>query len=251
MLKDLFLILFRPKDTLEKVLFENNMRRSWGATWVLTGIMVLAVLVSMIFQMSISTANPNMTVNGELVPVNLGEVKTMVVIISLVVAVVSIGVYPLMRLLFAWFVRMGLRISAGNSYPRDPQERQEKGKLLQLIHPYTLAIQVWPGLILSLIMLFFVKDLPQNMVEMSDPEFATKFITLMLVCVIMGIISLGLYVYLIVVRVMAIKRIYNVSGSQAFWGPFLIYALFSVVPYLLITIGAVILGVALGMHSAP
>ncbi|MGZ4123150.1 MAG: hypothetical protein ACXVOI_08065, partial [Tumebacillaceae bacterium] len=74
---------------------------------------------------------------------------------------------------------------------------------------------------------------------------------LMLVCVIMGIISLGLYVYLIVVRVMAIKRIYNVSGSQAFWGPFLIYALFSVVPYLLITIGAVILGVALGMHSAP
>jgi hypothetical protein len=254
MFKDLFSIIFRPQQTLDKVLFEKNNHRSWMATWGLLLVSSLTMLIYLIIVFSQKTLSSELT--PEMDGLSRGILWVFVLIGWLVLTALSAGVMVLMRILFAWFVRMGLLISASDQYPTDPSERREKGKMLQLIHPYTLSIQFWPSAILTILMMVVMgimfKD-PQGLTDdMAARMAAGQLIIFVIVYILTLVISLGSYIYMIVVRVMAIKQIYNISGPRAFWGPFLIYFLFTVIPYLVLIIFSIIIGISLassGMHN--
>lgn len=243
MFKDLLTIFLHPQRTLDKVLFEEDMRRSWKGTWWLV---LLSSIATLFYLLMVFSQTP---LQHELTPdmdgLSRGILWVFVLIGWVVLSAVSAGIMCLMRILFAWFVRMGLRVSAGDQYPTDPAERRAKGKLLQLIHPYTLSIQLFPSAILTIVMSFVMGHLLPSF-RTENPIVGEKavgeVILFMIVYILLLVISLGSYVYMIVVRVFAIQKIYNVSGARAFWGPFLIYFLFTVIPYVMLIIFTIIIG---------
>ena len=236
MFRNLFMILFRPGKTLDRLLEERNHRQSWGATWFLIGINALFVFfIGLYFfrfvnqLIALDTMEDDMT--GGLVAVIFG--------VGMIATVIGLTVYyVLSRFLFSWIVRLGLRISASDKYPRDPQERREHGKLLRMIQPYTQWIVTLPTLLfLTAFLVMFDFDVLLDAIDpitgeiYPDSDMFMTFMSWVFGYLFFLLIVFVMYVYMIVVRTMAAKRIYSISGTQAFWGPFLIYFLIYFVLY--------------------
>ncbi|MBL0386508.1 hypothetical protein JJB07_07590 [Tumebacillus sp. ITR2] len=230
--KHLIAILFRPRKTLERVLTERRLDRSRGTTWLLIGLNVLVMFVFAVFFFRFVDRNrePAFYFEEELLAhLAMWVVFGGLLIGSLTYALVTLG---LGRVFFSWIVRIGLRISAHDHYPTDPEHRKENGRLLRLIHPYTTWINFWPKL-LSILLAPLLLLLP-GYAMMLDPEapihlapsamVATYWVTLGLWCVFI-FLQVGMWVYMIIARTIAIQKIYGIGAGQAFWGPLLLYGL--------------------------
>ncbi|PWK11226.1 hypothetical protein [Tumebacillus permanentifrigoris] len=235
MLTNLFSIMFRPNVTLNRLLEQRKFGRSWGTTWFLIGLNVLVMFIFAIFLFRFIESHraPEMYPPYELsTRVVLWGIFAVLLIGGTVQAILYFG---LGRILFSWIVRLGLHISAGRNYPQDPYERADKGRLLAMVHPYTTWISHWPMLLLTLCssLLFLM---PGLMSLLEDAEFGTKvdrqaelqvtivFLILILI-LIWNLVQFGMWIYMIIVRTIAIQKIYGIGAGQAFWGPFLIYFL--------------------------
>ncbi|ARU61850.1 hypothetical protein CBW65_13035 [Tumebacillus avium] len=223
----LYKILFRPAATLDDLLFEGDQKRSWRATNVLAITDTLLVLVFLAGMAILYLAGSGIATvpYSEIFPIS----KTL--LITILVASVPLSFlcswvfHALARYCFAWIVRTGLRISAWGQYPRDRQEQAEKARQLQLIQPYTAWVNWMPSQLSNL--LYGVSMFVGAFVAMTGNTALTVIWSI--VSIVLGLISymvpLGSYIYMIIVRVMAIQKIYGISGARAFWGPFLIYVL--------------------------
>ncbi|PWK11227.1 hypothetical protein [Tumebacillus permanentifrigoris] len=218
---DLITILFKPKRTLEKLLMERDMKRSWRATWT---IIVLYAVLNLIYflvgreqlispftRMSrgfgLDTAS-----NGVSLALALG-VWAVVTLYLLVDTILS-------RFGWEWFARMGIRMVGGQQYAAlSPEEKRERGRLMQLIHPYTLSGVVIASFIGGMISLLSMQT------SMAAGESGVGAILLQLIgSGIAFLLSIGSVVLMIVQRVFAVQQVYGVSGARAFWGPFIPYA---------------------------
>jgi hypothetical protein len=241
--RDLFLILFRPSQTLDRLLEEGDMGKSWKATWTLVAVTCLSVLlmvpVMLLFSQTQYPAEgpfrdlPVMAAGG-LILISLALLMAAFMIVYLVLA----------RYVFAWMVRAGLRLVAGDRYPASEAERQEKGRLVELIQPYTLAILMWPQLLTYL--LYLLAAVALSVSEGDNGQLAPMIFSMvmMLVAVLLYVASIGAQIYMIVVRVMAIKKIYKVSTSKAFFGPMLMYLIPGAVLFVLMMIVFVLISFA-------
>lgn len=233
MLKHVFSIFFRPQRTLDRLLEERNHGQSWGATFLLIGLHALLLfLFGIFFSRSLTDA-------FELMPGGFAstdaEIMSWVMIGVFVVTILATAVFILLsRFFFAWFVQLGLWIVASRQM-RETENRGEKARLLRLVQPYTLWIMMFPTLLLSLLVpLFFDMGAFFEAVMMSEMEGTDELPDEMLPAMIgmlvwsgvSNLVSFGMYIYQVIVRVIAIRKIYdNVSVAQAFFGPFIIYAL--------------------------
>lgn len=230
MIRNLFMILFRPGKTLDRLVEERKYGQSWGATWTLVGVGTLfTFFISLLFfrmvnqLVELDPMSEEMTGGRVMIPFIIGIVFS---VIGLIIT------FTLGRFFFSWIVMLGLRISASEQYPRDPAERRERARMLRMIHPYTLWIYTVPTLLVSLLLLVPL-DLtvmldfadPMTGEYYLDPDAMTTMMGWVVGYLLVMLISFAMYVYMIVVRTMGIKRIYSISGTQAFWGPFLIYFL--------------------------
>jgi hypothetical protein len=236
MLRNLFAILFRPGKTLDRLLENRSYKQSWGATWFLIGINALFLFFTGLYFFRFVTqliAFDPMSddVSGGLLAMFFG--------LGLFGGILGLIVYyVLSRFFFSWIVRLGLRISASGDYPQDPQERRERGRLLRMVHPYTQWIVTLPSLLLAAVfLLLFDVDMLLEAIDpitgeiYEDSGMFLTFMSWMVGYVFFLILMFAAYVYMIIVRVMAVKRIYSISGTQAFWGPFLIFFLIYFVVY--------------------
>lgn len=253
MLSHLFWIFFKPNRTLDRLLEERKNGQSWGVTWLLAGLTIASGLYYVwliwdLFHTMVAMEGaeaPEM----EFLLVMLGSVFGATVLYSLIF-------YPLSRYFFAWLVQLGLRMVAGDEYPADREERRENGLLLRLIQPYTAWVFVLPNLMIGLAVLLLM-DMGSMMEQMQMAEmegsgempaaFMGAFVGVMVLSVIGQIVQIGTLVYQVILRVMAIKKIYHVSTAKAFWGPALAYLiayLLLVVLIVLVVVGVTMIGMA-------
>lgn len=223
----LYKIFFRPAATLDDLLFEGDQKKSWRATNALAITDTVLVLVFLAGMAILYLAGSGIATvpYSEIFPIS----KTL--LITIVVASVPLSFlcswvfHALARYCFVWIVRAGLRISAWGQYPRDRQEQTEKARQLQLIQPYTAWVSWMPSQLSNL--LYGVSMFVGALVAMTGNTALTVIWSI--VSIVLGLLSymvpLVSYIYMIIVRVMAIQKIYGISGARAFWGPFLIYAL--------------------------
>lgn len=231
MFQHLFNIFIRPKQTLDAVLIEHDGKKSWAATWFIVG--AYAVVLFLVFSTLFRSLNvlfdaaanrPAETASGlPMFYATLGVVLAVLYVIAQIVG----G-----RYLWAWFVQLGLMISANDHLPRDSEERRIKGERLRLIHPYTTWISELPYLLVALgALLFLSSDAWERFIDSlafaNDPDLFESMLNFMFGLFLYGLVAqiflLGMTVYMTIVRVIAIMRIYRITASQAFWGPFLIY----------------------------
>ncbi|MBL0386507.1 hypothetical protein JJB07_07585 [Tumebacillus sp. ITR2] len=236
---DFFKIIFKPNATLDKLLTERSMRKSWQATWLIVG--VSAVFYLLLFLLGGSKAfAPYEFMNEQLGLFD--STKSITLAISLVVWFLTV-VWLLIdsvlsRFWFAWYVRMGLRMVGGETYATlTPSEKSEKSRLVQLIQPYTYSICLLVGFLGTLLSLLVLPE-KQPFTEGVDP---TQVIVQMLGSSVTSILSLGAIAYSIVQRVFAIRKIYGVSGAKAFWGPFIPYAISFVLIFLVVVVFFILL----------
>lgn len=261
MFRNLFGILFRPNRTLERLLEQRKFGQSWGATWFLVAINALMMfLIGIFFSREVTdmyTLFPELLILMDLDPEGVEYLSLGIMVMIAVSALIFTPLYfVLSRFFFAWIVQLGVRISASQQYPRDPEERREKAKLLRLIQPYTLWIYVLAVVIWSLFLPFvmdfsmlFESALMAEAAEEVPSEFYSWFFGVMLLGMVASLIQLVLLVYMLVVRVIAIKKIYNISGSQAFWGPFLVYFLLNIGLFILSIVFMLINTILMGESS--
>lgn len=240
LLRNLFSILFRPQKTVDRLLEERKFGQSWGATWFLIGINLLVMVL-----LGVWLTGEISDFSSLLDPADEGIVDASVIaliwgvggVISLISIVLS---FILSRFFFKWLVVLGIRMVASREYPTDPAERREKGRLVELIQPYTMWIYVVASLV-SVLFLPLVFDMSSfvEMIEMTemggDPgtDSVMMFIGLFIWSAIVQLIALGLFIYMIIVRVFALKKIYNISAAKAFFGPFITYLIVYVVFFIL------------------
>lgn len=245
LLRSLFRIFYRPQVTLEELLQERRYVRSWGATSWLVITNVLAVLLLSVFVLHKMTdllrAAGEMPHSREaLLALSSSFTLTMTKVFLMAVVQFVGG-----RYVFGWIVKLGLRMVASGEYPQDPEERSEKASLVHLIHPYTRWMQELPSLLSSVALTLMVALTPlPDVNSLSDDglqELVAKYVILLMIwMVISGIVSFSMWVYMIVVRTSAIQKIYRVSAAQAFWGPFLMYAMLYFLAFLVFGIWLVI-----------
>lgn len=251
LLKSLISIVFAPNVTLSRLLEERKFGRSWGTTWFLIGMnmLVMFILLVFLFRMMNTYREPTFYWQDELT--DRFVLWVIFAFLTLGGLVQSVLLYVLGRVCFAWIIRLGLRISAAAQYPQDPEERREKGRLLSLIHPHTLWISHWPYLIGLLLapLLFLLPGFRQFLNKSESGAFmnetAVMQITLVLgiLLLVWQLVQFGMWVYMIVVRTIAIQKIYGIGAGQAFWGPFLVY-------FLLYFAGAVFYAMVLVLSAA-
>jgi hypothetical protein len=244
LIRNLFMILFRPNTTVDRLLEERKHGQSWGATWFLIGLHLLILfLVGVFFAPGLKEVFELLEDEGGGEGLASSLLIGTFVGLGIVAVIVTILYFVLSRFFFQWLVVLGLRMVASSEYPKDPAERREKGRLLTLIQPYTLWIYMLSTFLpLPFLPLLFDMSVFVEMIELSamgmdtgdqEAQFAGMFISFLLWCIVAQILSLGLYIYMIIVRVMAIKKIYNISTAKAFFGPFLTYLLLYVILFLL------------------
>ncbi|HEU4964904.1 MAG TPA: hypothetical protein VFV52_13750 [Bacilli bacterium] len=243
---NLFWIFFRPNRTMDRILEERRNGQSWGVTWLLLGLNLAVSLLMCWYVWRIGDVIGSAAEN-EVASSMLGGLFLIPVIVGIIV---SIAFYPLSRYFFAWFVQLGLKVSAGRSLPEEREERREAAYLLRLIQPYTLWVLLFPNLLVAA-GLFLTIDIPglmeqsitAGMAGAKEPpaELFQTMMGMMIWSLIAQVMQLGMLIYILVQRTFAIKKIYRVSGAQAFWGPFLIYFLSYVLLFLLYIVGIVLL----------
>jgi hypothetical protein len=255
--------MFTPNVTLARLLEERKFGRSWGATWLLIGLSVLVMFVFAIFLFRFVSSHrePMMYLPDEL---DTRWLMLGVFALLLIGATVqSILYFVLGRVLYSWIIRLGLRISAGRSYPQDPYERADKGRLLALTHPYTSWISYWPTLLLPLFLslLFLMPGFASilNGAEYGKPvdELGAQQFVLVIGIFFLCyyLVQFGMWIYMIVVRTISIQKIYGIGAGQAFWGPFLVYFLLYFAGFLLYVVvfivGTILGGGPLDPGNAP
>lgn len=230
------MILFRPQETVDRLLAKPKFGQSWGATWFLVGINLLMVfLIGIWFSAEFMDVMELTDSTGE--PLMEATATTALLLFWGIFAVIS-GLTVLIstilsRFFFKWLVILGIRIVASKEYPTDPAERREKGRLVELIQPYTMWIYMVSMVITTpFLPLFFdlnsmIEILEINEMGGMDDRTGADLARLLFGFFIWGaitqLISLGLYIYMIIVRVIALRKIYNISIAKAFFGPFLTY----------------------------
>ncbi len=248
------MILFRPQATVDRLLEERKTGQSWGATWFLVGINLLCLAVVGIFFSIKFNELFEMADQVALEPLDLTVLYVSMGIIGVFALVGIVLTYVLARFFFEWLVVLGLRMVAANEYPTDPAERLEKRRLLALIQPYTAWIYVLASVLtLPLIPLFFDLSSFIDLVEqsemglLSDDEIGADFAMIIIKLIIWSaatqLLSLALFVYMIIVRVLAIKKIYNISAVKAFFGPFITYVILYFILFALYLFFVIVVGV--------
>ncbi|KEO83931.1 hypothetical protein [Tumebacillus flagellatus] len=237
-MSDMFNILFKPRVTIDKLLAERNMKRSWQATWWITGVTVLFNLLLYLlggekilapYQRFADAFGWDFSQNGRV---------GMVLGFWVLSAIYQVIFMVLSRFWFAWYVRMGIRMVGGPSYAQlSPEEKGEQARLVQLIHPYTYTIMLIGSILGGLLTLAVLPSAP----SFGTQPDATHLVATMLGSSVSSLISLGSIAYCIVLRVFAIRKIYGVSGAKAFWGPFIPYAITYFLIFLVIIAAVVIL----------
>jgi hypothetical protein len=231
---NLFLIMFRPQRTLDRLIEERKYGQSWAATFTLIGLNALLMFLFGVYISRTFRGLMEMIPSGVMEP-GEAEIMSWMMIGFFVVGILfsAVGII-LSRFFFGWFVQLGLWIVAARKM-RETENRAEKARLLRLVQPYTMGILMIPWAFLSFVVpLFF--DLPtlfEAMVndELQDndeltAELLPSFTGIMIWSLLSNLVQLGLIVYQVIVRVIAIRKIYdNVSVAQAFFGPFIVYAL--------------------------
>ncbi|TCP55464.1 hypothetical protein EV586_103116 [Tumebacillus sp. BK434] len=226
-LSSLFQILFRPHAVLDDLLFEGDLRKSWRATGLLACLDALIMLLVVLGLVILVLAVPEIREDPlENVGIPKAIVALLLVLAVPVVFLLSWLVHAVSRYWFSGMVRLGLRVSAGAYYPRDTEERREKGRQLQLIHPYTAGISWIPSQAVQLLYLatLFGGVLVQSVSPSLEPPLLWT-ILILIFALLNYVVPFGSHIYMVIVRVMAIQKLYGISGARAFWGPFLIYAL--------------------------
>lgn len=236
----MFSILFRPQQTVDRLLEERRFGQSWGATWFLI-VINLVVLLGVGVWMT-GEFNDMMELIDPYGEAGIDTSALMLIwVIGGVVAILSTVVSLILsRFFFKWLVVLGIRMVASREYPTDPEERREKGRLVEMIQPYTMWIYVLASVVSLLFLpLFFDMSSFIEMIEMSEmggeptTDMITMFIGFFIWSGVVQLISLGLFIYMIVVRVFALKKIYNISAAKAFFGPFITYMIVYVVLFVL------------------
>ncbi|KEO83930.1 hypothetical protein [Tumebacillus flagellatus] len=232
MFKHLFAILFRPGRTLDTLLEERDLRRSRSTTWLLIGLNVLVLFVLAVFLLRFVDRNhePYFYLEEELL-----AHQAMWVIFGgwiaagFLQAVLALG---LGRVVFSWIVRVGLQISAHRRYPSDPLMRKENARLLRLIHPYTAWLTQWPKMaaimlapLLLLLPGFAMFLNPEEPVNLAPEALTATFWVWIGLWVLLALVQLGMTIYLVIARTLAIQKIYGIGAGQAFWGPLLVYVI--------------------------
>jgi hypothetical protein len=230
-LGNLFAILVAPGRTLDRLLEERSNRQSWAATWFLIVLNAFVLFFLGIWAFREFTQILELGgVKEEILPISaFGVVFAVIMFFTVGYIVLD---YVLSRYVFAWLVQLGLRISASDEYPSDLTERAEKGMLLRLIQPYTAWIVMLPGLVgLILIPFLFdfsiLADLFEDgaIYDEPTPEMMRLMFGGMLYWMVCALIGFVAYLYMVVVRVMGIMKIYQISAGKAFWGPFLVFVI--------------------------
>lgn len=241
-MSEIFSILLKPRVTLDKLLREQNMKKSWQVTWAI--IFVNALFMLLYFLMSkerllSDILNANQDLELGVSTSTASSVSTTLAWVfwgALTVYAVLDGV--LSRFGYEWFVRMGLRMVGGPQYAAmEPGEKRAKGRLMQLVQPYTLSIVMVTSIITMLIILLTMPNVP---LDPSTPPALGQLVVQMITSSFASLLSLGAMVYMIFQRVFAIQAVYGVSGARAFWGPFIPYAITMAV-FILISIVLVVL----------
>ncbi|MFC4768113.1 hypothetical protein [Effusibacillus consociatus] len=131
------------------------------------------------------------------------------------VAIGPIGGLLFTRFLFRQLVKLGLLMVANQTYPSDPTERRERSQELYLLYPYHVVSLIIPAVVLPFVV---------------APTSGDSLHLLAKLVLMIGylLLSWGTLVFQIAVMVMIVKRVYNVTAAQAFWGPMLAYFLFAV-----------------------
>jgi hypothetical protein len=228
--RSLFRLFYRPQVTLQELLEEQRNVRSWSATILLVITDVLAMLLLSIFVLHKITdllrAAGEMPHNRE----SMLALSSSFVVTMLNVLISALVQYVGGRYVFGWIVQLGLRMVAGREYPRDREERREKAMLLRLVHPYTRWMIVLPKLLsyVALTLMIALTPLP-DVHQLSESTAAhlviSLFLSFLIWAILSGIATFSMWIYMIIVRTSAIQKIYRVSVAQAFWGPFLVYAM--------------------------
>lgn len=245
LLRSLFRIFYRPQVTLEELLQERRFVRSWSATSWLVVTNVLAVLLLSVFvlhKMTDLLRAAGELPHGREAALALSSSFTLSMTKVLLIALVQ---FVGGRFVFGWIVQLGLRMVASREYPQEPEQRREKASLVRLIHPYTRWMAELPILLSNVALTLMVALTPlPDVHSLSDAalqELVAKYVILLLIwMVISGLFSFSMWVYMIIVRTSAIQSIYRVSAAQAFWGPFLIYAMLYFLAFLVFGVWVVI-----------
>jgi hypothetical protein len=228
-LSDLFRILFRPSSTLDRLLETRRYGASRGKTaWLFVLSLVVSFLSGVFFyhrlqDYALAQGWYDFMTTPE-------EYDAYAVLFGL--STFGLAAYVLLsRPLFARMVQLGLRLSASSQVPSKWSERREQGRLLRLVQPYTIWPVVLPALISYLLMPLAVD--PHLLLGSADDVYSNEGSGALVVPLarflfwvfFSSLLLLTGFVYMVIVRVLAIRKICHVSGARAFWGPFLIYAI--------------------------
>ncbi len=121
--------------------------------------------------------------------------------------------YVLQRWIFVFSARLGLAMFARNQLTRDPYEKSEQLKKLKMLYPYVIYPPV-----------FFA--------------FLTSPIRATVIGFMLSVIGL---VYMFMVTVHGLHKIYGVSPTVAFWAPLLMHFLFFIALMIIVVIVVMIL----------
>lgn len=245
-MSDLISIIFRPRQTVDKLLRERSMSRSWQATWTL----ILAYSIFTLLYLLLGRDKILAPLEDEF-GVTSSNFSLLMVFGFWVAAVVFIILDAILsRFGWEWFARMGLRMFGGPQYASlSPEEKRERGQLMQLIQPYTYSVVIVGSILGSLLSLF---TMPTPNLNDLEPQWSSLLLQ-MVGSSFAGLLSLGATALMIVQRVFAIQKVYGVSGARAFWGPFIPYAILIVLVIVLAIVAVIaLIAVAFGaLENTP
>ncbi|MGZ4112523.1 MAG: hypothetical protein ACXVP5_08820 [Tumebacillaceae bacterium] len=254
MLRSLFRIFARPQVTLDELLEEKRGGRSWGATILLVVTNVVATLLLGIFAFhkvtDLAEQFGSMSRDyGTMMALTFSFAFFMLYSLGWALIQFVFG-----RFMFGWIVQLGLRMVAGPDYPRDRETRREKAKLVRLIHPYTRWMSELPSVVslLALSLVIALVKVPADLNALSQAQIDQWVLSLLVVFLILAIltalVTFGFWIYMIVVRTIAIQKIYRMSAAKAFWGPFIPYAILYFL-YMIAYVIYVIISITMGGHA--
>jgi hypothetical protein len=195
-------IVIQPISTATRIVRERNPKTSYFAVWL--------ALFSIIVDMVLYSQNAIMRLEKQ--GVHHSAAVTLDFIGIFVMAPLT---FFLGRFLFVVTTKGGLRIINRRGYPKQAQERLFASDTLRMIYPYLFI----PIAIQMLLQLLFY---PVSTAGIAILQFFSA-------------------IYVIVLQIVFIKRIYNVSGVVAFFSPMIVWWLIFVVFWLvwMITTGLV------------
>lgn len=149
--------------------------------------LLVLLMVNTAFQLGFDS-----TLHQDLIKVGLNDIAIWVIVFF-----IPPIQYYLQRFLFVISARLGLAMFAGKQMPSDPYEKKDKLHRLKLLFPYVM----YPSVFFSFL---------------ASPVANT------VVGFLLAVIGL---VYMFLISVYALHKLYGVSPTVAFWGPLVVHVL--------------------------